>query len=77
MRHYEKFNSWAFVVMRYLRLTPQLASYLLLTFLLPSLYDGPYWRRYISVLDRCYSNWWINLIYMQNLIDVKNIVSEN
>ncbi len=72
---YERFSSVMFITLRYLRLTPQLAIWMLFTILLPALFDGPLWKRYIAVTEQCYDNWWVNIAYLQNLVDVGRIVS--
>lgn len=71
----ENFNSIAFIVLRYLRLTPQLVAFMLLTSLLPIMFDGPLWTMYNDrMIGQCHRTWWHNLIYMQNIIDNENIV---
>nr|XP_027205919.1 nose resistant to fluoxetine protein 6-like isoform X1 [Dermatophagoides pteronyssinus] len=70
----ENFNSIAFIVLRYLRLTPQLVAFMLLTSLLPIMFDGPLWTMYNDrMIGQCHRTWWHNLIYMQNIIDNENI----
>jgi len=71
---FENFDSWMFLTLRYLRLTPQLAVFILLTILLPALFDGPLWKSYIAITDQCYENWWLNIFYLQNLINCGRIV---
>jgi len=72
---YENFNKIGFLISRYIRLTPQLAIFLLLSTLLPLLGSGPVWTQQISFqINNCYNNWWQNLIYLQTFIDVKNLV---
>jgi len=72
---FERFHSLSFLALRYLRLTPQLAVFILLTILLPALFDGPLWKRYIAITDQCYENWWLNIFYLQNIINPGRIVS--
>ncbi len=70
-----KFSKIGFLVSRFIRLTPQLAIFILLTTLLPLLGSGPVWNQQIyTFVNRCYANWWQNLIYLQNFIDPKNMV---
>jgi hypothetical protein len=58
-----------------MRLTPQLAIFLLLNFLLPLMASGPVWRELTDTLmDKCYKNWWLNILYLQNFINVKEMV---
>lgn len=74
---YRRFQYVTFLVLRWLRLTPQFAAFLLLLSLLPPMYDGPVWRDYVGpVAETCANNWWINLIYVHNLVDVKYIVRD-
>ena len=73
---YKNFRYLSFLLLRILRLTPQLGAFMLLLSLLPPMFDGPLWKIYLNeVTDKCYKTWWHNLVYMQNLIDVDNIVS--
>lgn len=75
---YSRFSYLKYLLLRYLRLTPQLAAFLLITALLPKLLDqGPVMARYSDRLfaDHCYDNWWLNLLFVQNLIRVESIVS--
>ena len=72
----KRFKVIPYIFVRYLRLTPQLSVFMLLSTLFPYMFNGPLWGRYMSFLvDRCKTNWWVNMIYMQNLINVENIVS--
>lgn len=72
----ENFSSIAYLVLRYLRLTPQLVAFMLLTSLLPIMFDGPLWKMYNDrMIGQCHRTWWHNLIYMQNIIENENIVS--
>ncbi|XP_075589358.1 nose resistant to fluoxetine protein 6-like isoform X3 [Dermatophagoides farinae] len=70
----ENFSSIAYLVLRYLRLTPQLVAFMLLTSLLPIMFDGPLWKMYNDrMIGQCHRTWWHNLIYMQNIIENENI----
>jgi peptidoglycan/LPS O-acetylase OafA/YrhL len=72
---YENFNKLGFLISRYIRFTPQLVIFLLLSTLLPLLGSGPIWIQEVSFqIGNCYKNWWQDLIYLQNFIDVKNMV---
>ncbi len=74
---YENFNKLGFLISRYIRLTPQLAIFLLFSFLIPLLGSGPVWNQQISsYFVHCYSNWWQNLLYLQTFIDVKHMVNK-
>jgi len=74
--NFANFKVMPFIVFRILRLTPQLVIFLLLTSLLPPLFDGPLWLSYMSKLtERCYTGWWRNVAYVQNLVDIEDIVS--
>ncbi len=71
----KNFSSFGFLFARFIRLTPQLAIFLLLNFLLPLMASGPVWRELTDTLmDRCYKNWWLNVLYLQNFINVKEMV---
>jgi hypothetical protein len=73
---YSKLSKFGFLVSRFIRLTPQLAIFILLTSLLPLMGSGPVWNQRIQpIANKCYSNWWQNIIYLQNIIDAKNMVS--
>ncbi|KAI2807798.1 hypothetical protein BLOT_005737 [Blomia tropicalis] len=75
-RTYHKFSCISFLTLRYARLTPQLAVFMLLTALLPTMYDGPIWNSYMDkIVNNCAANWWVNLAYMQNFIDFEHICS--
>lgn len=71
--HYTKgelkhFSTIGFLLSRFLRLTPQLFIFILLTFLIPLLGSGPLWTETMRpIIDNCYQNWWRNLFYIQNL----------
>lgn len=57
-------------VRRYLRLTPCYAVVLMIyTFILPNLFDGPYWSTDFS--ENCRSHWWQNLLYINNIFKLK------
>lgn len=71
----KNFSSFGFLFARFIRLTPQLAIFLLLNFLLPLMASGPVWRELTDTLmDKCYKNWWLNVLYLQNFINVKEMV---
>lgn len=72
---YSKLSKFGFLVSRFIRLTPQLAIFILLTTLLPLMGSGPVWNQRIQpIANKCYRNWWQNIIYLQNIIDAKNMV---
>ncbi len=72
---YEKFSKTAFLIMRFIRLTPQLAIFILLSTLIPLLGSGPVWKQQVlAQVNNCYDNWWQNLIYLQTFINVENMV---
>ncbi len=74
---YENLNKIGFLIIRYIRLTPQLVIFMLLTVLVPLLGSGPVWNQQIEPLvNNCYQNWWQNILYLQNLIDVKNTANK-
>lgn len=63
-------------VRRYIRLTPSYAMIILFnSSLLYHLSSGPLWEKNIGVeRRRCRTNGWINLIYMNNEIEVSEMV---
>ncbi|XP_054157276.1 nose resistant to fluoxetine protein 6-like [Oppia nitens] len=68
------FSMLGYLMSRYLRLTPLLGLFILFTFLLPLVSSGPYWHETVEpIIDRCTTNWWLNLIYLQNYINVDQI----
>nr|XP_046910342.1 nose resistant to fluoxetine protein 6-like [Dermatophagoides farinae] len=71
---YKKFRIIPFLLVRFLRLTPQLLAFMIIITLLPPLFDGPVWQyRMEWMINSCEKSWWKNLIYMQNLIDSENM----
>ena len=71
---FQNFSIFGYVLIRYLRLTPQLGFYLLFSTLLPLLASGPVWSRNMSfMLERCYTTWWRNMLYIQNTYDMPNM----
>lgn len=73
---YRRFNKFAFLISRYLRLTPQVLLVILLFIIFPMMGDGPYWRGLIQKeSDNCKRNWWVNALYMQAFIRQDRIVS--
>ncbi|KPM07832.1 Acyltransferase-like protein 3 [Sarcoptes scabiei] len=74
--NFKNFNLFGYLVLRYLRLTPQMISFLFMLILLPPMFDGPLWSIYIDqFIQKCERNWWKNFIYAQNVWDTANIVS--
>nr|XP_027196790.1 nose resistant to fluoxetine protein 6-like [Dermatophagoides pteronyssinus] len=71
---YKKFNYISFILMRYLRLTPQIIVYMLLISLIPFLSDGPIFSIHSeSIINKCSTTWWHNLFYIQNLLNPNEI----
>lgn len=69
-----KFNAFFYIVARYARLTPQLIIIILLFFLLPLAGDGPLYRQGTDVhAERCYKNFWVDLLYLQSYINRKDL----
>ncbi|KAH7643363.1 hypothetical protein HUG17_10054 [Dermatophagoides farinae] len=73
----KRFIVISYIGLRYLRFTPQLIFYILLSFVLPLngiWLNGPTWtKRMQQIQMKCTKTWWHSLIYMQNLIDPKNM----
>jgi len=69
-----KFNGLLYTVARYMRLTPQLIIIILMFFLLPLMGDGPLYRQFTDVhAERCFKNFWLNLLYLQSYINRKEL----
>ena len=77
----KKFNPIIYIGFRYLRFTPQLIIYILLSFLLPLMgfwLNGPLWSKRIKQIEtKCSKTWLYSLIYAQNLIEPENMVKKN
>jgi peptidoglycan/LPS O-acetylase OafA/YrhL len=72
---YENFNKIGFLFSRFLRLTPQLAIFMLLTTLILIFGSGPVWKQEVlTQVNNCYYNWWQNLLYLQTYLNVDNMV---
>lgn len=72
---YRRFSTAAYLLFRYIRLTPQLAIYLLIITLLPPMFDGPIWQGLIQRIGgQCRRTWWQHLLYVQNIYDPNNLV---
>lgn len=73
---YRRFNKFAFLISRYLRLTPQVLLVILLFIVFPMMGDGPYWRGLIQKeSDNCKRNWWVSALYLQAFMKQDQIVS--
>ncbi|OTF81073.1 hypothetical protein BLA29_009582, partial [Euroglyphus maynei] len=73
---YRKFRYIPFILIRYLRLTPQLIIFLLLANLTQSFIDNSTLSIYSEqIKNKCSKTWWHNLFYIQNLFNHSNIVS--
>lgn len=73
---YKRFNKFAFLISRYLRLTPQVLLVILLFIVFPLAGDGPYWRGLIQKeSDNCKRNWWVSALYLQAFVNSDKIVS--
>src|SRR5581483_10532416 len=71
----KRFSSVAFIIFRAFRIAPLLYLFILITFLLPLLYSGPLWNETVgSVVNKCYSNWWLNLLFVQNFFNAYQMV---
>ena len=72
-----RFNKLAFAISRYIRLTPQLIIVILCFFLLPLLGDGPLYKSVTGVeANKCFKNWWVDLLYIQTYYDLNEMVSK-
>ena len=72
----ENFNIFLYIVLRLTRLLPQLMIFILLTFLLPLLGSGPLWREVVvSNVRKCETNWWLNMLLINNIFRVDQMVN--
>lgn len=61
-----KFNSVAFILGRWLRLTPQIFLCSMMYIVLPALSYGPHWFPIVGEYsENCVENWWINVLHLQ------------
>lgn len=61
-----KFSSIAFILGRWLRLTPQILFASLIYIVLPSWSWGPHWYPIVGEYsENCVNNWWVNVLHMQ------------
>ena len=73
---YQLFDKRIFVFARYFRLTPGLLFSVCGVLLLPLTGSGPLFNDIIlPITNGCKRNWWVNLLYLQNLIHPEHIVS--
>jgi len=71
-----RISKTGFLLSRFVRLTPQLAIFILLTTLIPTLGSGPIWNQHISpIVDNCINYGWRNLLYIQTFFDTKDMVN--
>lgn len=72
-----RFSAFGFLLARFLRLSPQLFIFILLTFLVPVLggwASGPIWKETIDpIIENCRTNWWWNIFYVQNFFKATDI----
>lgn len=61
-----KFNSIAFLMNRWLRLTPQIFFASMIYIVLPAVSYGPHWFPIVGEYsENCVDNWWINVLHLQ------------
>lgn len=61
-----KFNSFAYIFGRWLRLTPQILFVSMIFIILPTLSSGPHWYFLVGEYsENCMKNWWINVLHLQ------------
>lgn len=79
VRNKNRLNLLSVYLGRFLRLTP--AMMILIGFgasVLRYFGSGPEWSNSIVMFDKnCRKNWWINLLYLHNFIDMSNMVSND
>jgi hypothetical protein len=75
--HYWRFNKFAFLISRYLRLMPQVLIVILLFIIFPLMGEGPWWQGVVQKeSDRCKQNWWVSALFLQSFYRQDQIVSE-
>ncbi|KAG8212720.1 hypothetical protein J437_LFUL019641, partial [Ladona fulva] len=69
-----RFNFIAYYGHRYIRLTPPYAIMIgFYATLFAKTGSGPYWETYVgSNRDFCQENWWTNLLYVNNYVDIEH-----
>lgn len=61
-----KFNSFAYIFGRWLRLTPQIFFISMIFIIVPTLSYGPHWYPMVGEYsENCVKNWWINVLHLQ------------
>lgn len=71
-----RFNKFAFLISRYLRLMPQVLIVILLFIAFPLMGDGPYWRGIVQKeSENCKRNWWVSALFLQSFYRSDQIVS--
>ncbi|RWS05338.1 Nose resistant to fluoxetine protein 6-like protein, partial [Dinothrombium tinctorium] len=71
---YTNFSSVWYLLSRYFRLTPGLLAAIGGTLFLPLFGSGPLWHEIIDpVVNGCKTNWWVNLLFLQNYINEEQI----
>lgn len=61
-----KFNSFAYIFGRWLRLTPQILFISMIYIVLPAISYGPHWFPIVGEYsENCVQNWWINALHLQ------------
>lgn len=61
-----KFNSFAYIMGRWLRLTPQIFFVSMIFIFFPILSSGPHWFPIVGEYsENCVNNWWINVFHLQ------------
>ena len=71
----KKFPKFGFIFTRFFRIAPQFYLFILFTLILPLLYSGPQWDETVgSVVRKCYKNWWLSVLFLQNYFNVDEMV---
>lgn len=62
-----KFKSFAFILGRWLRLTPQIFLVSMIYIVWPLTFSGPHWFPLVGEYsENCQENWWINVLHLQS-----------
>lgn len=71
-----KLDPIKYISLRFIRLTPAYSAMIALAIIFPLFAQGPLWKETtVPVSENCYSSWWANILYINNLIKTDKIVS--
>ncbi|XP_074599370.1 nose resistant to fluoxetine protein 6-like [Brevipalpus obovatus] len=69
-----KLDPIKYISLRFIRLTPAYSAMIALAIIFPLFAQGPLWKETtLPVSENCYSSWWTNILYINNLIKTDKI----